>query len=217
MNDTRFLSLPVAASLAIVMTVCMPLLARFQPKPEDGYWNRVWPKTYPTIGRVLYEGVPVVEATVMFHTTVEETGYSYQATGFTDKEGFFWLRTFDDENGLGAAAGRHHITIQKMVPTGQTVPGSEGMGFLEFGGYDEIPEMVSAVPERFSNPETSGLFATVTANRSNELVIRLTKEPPPEVAAGLAERASRSSDLPPTERMESEGDVARSGGVSGGT
>lgn len=217
MNDTRLLSLPVAASLAIVMTVCMPLLARFQPKPEDNYWNRVRPKMYPTMGRVFYEGVPVVEATVMLHTTVEETGHSYQATGFTDKEGFFWLRTFNDEDGLGAAAGRHCITIQKMVPTGQTVPGSECMGFLEFEGYEEIPEMVSAVPERFSSPETSGLFATVTANRSNELVIRLTKEPPSEVAAALAERASRSSDLQPTETPESDGDVARSATISGGS
>lgn len=192
MKDSRLAHLPLAAVIAILIMVGMPLLARLQPKKEDDYWQRVRPETYPASGRVLYEGQPVVDAVVVFHTTVDATGYSYSAVATTDEEGRFWLRTFND--GYGAAAGRHQITVQKMVPTGRIIEGTAYDGGPDFPGFPGEPEMVSALPERFSDTATSGLFTTVTGESSNEFVIRLTKEPPPEALAAIAERERAAAE-----------------------
>lgn len=192
MKDPRFAHLPLAAVIAILIMVGMPLLARLQPKQEDDYWRRVRPETYPASGRVLYEGQPVVDAIVVFHTTVEATGYSYSAVASTDEEGRFWLRTFND--GYGAAAGRHQITVQKMVPTGRIIEGTAYDEGPDFPGFPGEPEMVSALPERFADTTTSGLFTTVTKDGPNEFVIRLTKEPPPEALAAIAARERAAAE-----------------------
>lgn len=192
MKDPRFAHLPLAAVIAILIMVGMPLLARLQPRQEDDYWRRVRPDTYPASGRVLYEGEPVVDAIVVFHTTVEATGYSYSAVASTDEEGRFWLRTFND--GYGAAAGRHQITVQKMVPTGRIIEGTAYDGGPSFPGFPGESEMVSALPERFADTTTSGLFTTVTEDGPNEFVIRLTKEPPPEALAAIAERERAAAE-----------------------
>ena len=123
---------------------------------------------------------------MVFHTTVEATGYSYSAVASTDEEGRFWLRTFND--GYGAAAGRHQITVQKMVPTGRIIEGTAYDEGPDFPGFPGEPEMVSALPERFADTATSGLFTTVTEEGPNEFVIRLNEEPPPEALAAIAER-----------------------------
>ena len=192
MKDPRFAHLPLAAVIAILIMVGMPLLARLQPRQEDDYWRRVRPDTYPASGRVLYEGEPVVDAIVVFHTTVAATGYSYSAVASTDEEGRFWLRTFND--GYGAAAGRHQITVQKMVPTGRIIEGTAYDGGPNFPGFPGESEMVSALPERFADTTTSGLFTTVTEDGPNEFVIRLTKEPPPEALAAIAERERAAAE-----------------------
>jgi hypothetical protein len=186
MKDPRFAHLPLAAVSAILIMVGMPLLARLQPKSQDDYWRRIRPETYLAGGRLLYEGQPVVDAIVVFHTSIEETGHSYSAVGSTDHEGHFWLRTFSD--GYGVAAGRHQITVQKMVPTGRIVEGTGYEGGEDFPSFLGEEEMVNALPERFADPSTSGLFAMVTKEGPNEFVIRLTKEPPPEALAAIAER-----------------------------
>jgi hypothetical protein len=196
MQDSRFAHLPVAAVIAVVITVGMPLLARLQPKPDDDYWRRVRPETYPASGRVLYEGAPVVDAHVAFHTTIDATGYSYSAMGQTDHEGRFWLRTFND--GYGAAAGRHQITVQKMVPTGRLIEGTAYDPGLDFPGFPGEPEMVSALPERFADTATSGLFTTVTRQGPNEFLIHLTDELSPQALAAIAERERAATELPPT-------------------
>lgn len=192
MKDPRYASLPLAVVIAILIMVGMPLLARLQPKPEDDYWRRVRPETYPASGRVLFEGKPVVDAIVVFHTTVAATGYSYSAIGSTDAEGRFWLRTFND--GYGAAAGRHQITVQKMVPTGRIIEGTAYEGGPEFPGFPGEPEMISALPERFADTTTAGLFTTVTEDGPNEFVIRLTAEPPPEALAAIEERVRAAAE-----------------------
>lgn len=191
MRDPRFVYLPVGAVLAAAIMFGMPMLARLNTKPKIDYWQSVRPKTYPTTGRVLYEGKPVGGAFVSFLTTVERTGYQYSASAATDEDGYFVVRTFNDADGIGAAAGKHHITIQKMVPTGRMMSETEfgmglGPGFPEARGF---PEMVHGLPQRFAESATSGLFVTITPDRTNHVVIRLTKEPPPgvqsaEVTAG---------------------------------
>jgi hypothetical protein len=201
-SDPRYAHLPLAAIIAIAIMAGMPLLARLQPKQEDDYWRRIRPQTYPAGGRLFYEGKPVKDAIVAFHTTVEATGYSCSALASTDDEGYFLLRTFNDAE--GAAAGRHQITIQKMVPTGRIVPGTAYPGGPEFPGYPGEPEMKTALPERFADSATSGLFATVTADRANLFTIRLTEEPPPKALAAIAARAraAATEPTPPAEEAE---------------
>lgn len=180
-SDSRSVRFSFAALAGILIMVGMPLIARLQPKQEESYWQRVRPRTHPAGGRVFYEGRPVKDANVAFRTTIEATGHTYDAAATTDEEGYFLLRTFNDD-GEGAAAGRHQITIQKMVPTGGIVPGTAYEGGPGFPGSGGMPEMKSALPERFADPATSGLFATVIADHANMFLIRLTEQPPPAAA-----------------------------------
>ncbi|MFM1997927.1 MAG: hypothetical protein RLZZ111_2314 [Planctomycetota bacterium] len=117
MSLSKLTHLPVAALLAAVISVGMPALARLQPKPADDPWVRMRPPLYPVGGMVVFEGKPVVGASVAFIKR-ESPEREYTALGITDKDGRFWLRTFSSY-GDGAVAGTHQIKIERTVPTGR--------------------------------------------------------------------------------------------------
>ena len=81
-----------------------------------------------------------------------------------------------------------------MVPTGRIIEGTAYDGGPDFPGFPGDPEMVSALPERFADTATSGLFTTVTEEGPNEFVIRLTEELPPEALAAIAERERAAAE-----------------------
>lgn len=114
---SKLTHLPVAALLAAVISLGMPALARLQPKPTDDPWLRSRPPLYPVGGTVVFEGKPVVGASVAFIKR-ESPDREYTALGITDEDGRFWLRTFSSY-GDGAVAGRHQIKIERQVPTGR--------------------------------------------------------------------------------------------------
>lgn len=203
MRDLRFPYLYVSAVLAAAIMFGMPVLARLNPKPKIDYWQSLRPKTYPTTGQVLYEGKPVGGAFVSFLTMGQSTGCQCTASAATDEDGYFVVRTSHHADGIGAAAGKHQITITKMVPTGRMMSETEfGMGLgPEFPEARSFPEMVHGLPQRFAESATSGLFVTITPDRTNHVVIRLTKEPPPGVqAAEVVAGAVREGvdDVPPS-------------------
>jgi hypothetical protein len=119
MSLSKLTHLPVAALLAAAISLGMPALARLQPKPADDPWVRMRPPLYPAGGMVVFEGKPVVGATVAF-VKRESPEREYTALGITDKDGRFWLRTFSTY-GDGAVAGPHQIKVERLVPTGRMV------------------------------------------------------------------------------------------------
>ncbi len=107
----------------------------------------------PTIectGRVLLEGQPVANASVMF---VPEDG-SHVATGRTDNEGRFCLTTVEPDD--GALAGKHAVSVTAVVP----VRPNPQRGATVDDAFDQV-QLQWLVPQKYANPETSGLTATV--------------------------------------------------------
>lgn len=99
----------------------------------------------PAEGTVTLDGKPVADAGMIF-TPVDG---GPPGTGSTDAQGRFKLRTVNSD---GAKVGEHRVTITKqetrgLGPFGPTSP--EGI------------KVIWHVPQKYSNPETSGLTATV--------------------------------------------------------
>jgi hypothetical protein len=171
MNLSKVSHLPLAAFLAAVIMIGMPVLARLHPKPADDPWIRLRPPLYPVAGTLVLEGQPVEGAVVTFvartndphHespaisadgavvtslTPADDAGHEYNAVSTTDKNGRFWLRTYSSQ-GDGAVAGTHLIKVEKMVPTGRMLPGPGMESILEIGS---IPPWMDQMFEAGSVP-----------------------------------------------------------------
>jgi len=211
MNLSKVSHLPLAAFLAVLIMVGMPALARLHPKPADDPWLKLRPPLHPVAGTLVFEGKPVEGAVVTFVSQAEEDGREYLAVSSTDKEGRFWLRTFNSF-GDGAVSGRHWIKVEQMVPTGRMVECYGMYSILDIGtippwldperasgpadsrrdsmmmdpmmacsAFPGMPEMVNILPSRFADEKTSGLTAEVTVQGPNEFLIQLSAEPPSAV------------------------------------
>jgi len=113
--------------------------------------GREGPETVSVSGIVTLDGNPVAGASVMFMP--QSAGRP--ATGLTDEEGRFQLTTFGDED--GALVGLHRVTVTLIKTTG-FLADKDGLsgGLAPEGAREEW-----IVPQRYSNPETSGLTAEV--------------------------------------------------------
>jgi len=131
------------------------------------------PDTAAVSGRVMYNGSPVVGASVSF--TAE--GASRSANGETNDKGEFVLTTFDTDD--GAVLGEHLVTITKMASSSSFDPDLEKM---DTGGYAKsmekskdrsvIPggsaeEVKGLLPAKYADPVESGLSRTVVAGEEN--------------------------------------------------
>lgn len=67
------------------------------------------------------------------------------------------------------------------------------MGYSAFPG---MPEMVNILPARFADETTSGLIAEVMPVETNEFLIRLQADPPPEVDPGAAADEPQPAEEP---------------------
>jgi hypothetical protein len=125
-------------------------------------WQR--PKVVPAGGMVRYQGKPLEGALVTFSNSAQ----GLSASGRTDAQGKFTLTSF--EEGDGALPGKHVVTVSKvqMPPTpDRSAPPRRGSA--------RSPEMQPRwlIPQRYSNPATSGLTAEVGENGSTEIVLDL--------------------------------------------
>ncbi len=106
-------------------------------------------------GTVTFENQPLAEASVSF---IPESGRP--ASGFTDANGHFVLRTFDIED--GALPGPHTVIISKVASTAKKEA-------------DIYAKQKSVIPEKYGDLKKSGLSATVNADGENKFAFDLKK------------------------------------------
>ena len=122
-----------------------------------------YPKTVKVEGTVTLEGKPLSSATVIFFPPAGQR----PATGSTDSIGRFQLSTF--QQGDGAVPGEHMVAVVPKDP-----PPMPGQAFASPGNSNLTAEpYVEPFPARYNQQSTSGLTATVAADRKNEFTFEL--------------------------------------------
>jgi hypothetical protein len=116
-------------------------------------WEAKRPKVVPASGIVKYSGEPVAGATVVF-SPVNAEGIA--ASAITDSAGHFELIAFPPNK--GAVSGQYKVSVTKieMPAVPKAAKGAEA-------GHDETPSGPPKylIPEKFGDPETSGLSADI--------------------------------------------------------
>ena len=113
------------------------------------------PRTVPVVGTVTLDGKPVEGAAVTFVPTAE----GQPAMSITDAQGKFTLST---GTAAGAVPGTYAVTVVKMKEDAEASeegdPESEGLMGEE---NIEVDSDLYVVPQKYSDPETSGLTVEV--------------------------------------------------------
>ena len=111
------------------------------------------PTPVPTSGVVLYNNEPCADAKIVF----APQDHQYSAIAQTDSNGKFRLQTFDP--GDGAVAGNFKVVVAKFEAVD-----------LPDGGFRET----SFIPEKYADPQTSGLTAVVPEKGTSDITLNLT-------------------------------------------
>jgi hypothetical protein len=125
-------------------------------------------ETVPVTGTVTYNGKPVDGAIVTFLARKE----NIPATGMTDAEGRFSLTTYED--GDGAVIGDHDVSVNKTIGSASTAVSIDEDPEHYTPGITPPPVVKHLVPERYSQPDTSGLKVTVAKGVKNDVELALT-------------------------------------------
>ena len=129
------------------------------------------PHVVPTSGVVTYQGQPVAGAQVNFMAP----NAARAAYGVTDAEGRFRLSTYGKED--GAVPGSHPVTVAKPTETvtgsGMSPDDPDGGYAAAMGQAARSPAPKSELPNKYANPQTSGLTAEVTPSGPNEFTFPL--------------------------------------------
>jgi hypothetical protein len=112
------------------------------------------PETAEVVGIVTMNGTPVEGANVIFHP-IDTTTNTLASQASTNAEGRFELSTHVGQGKYkrGVAPGEYAVAVSKLDTSAISKTYAPPTNLL---------------PKRFSNPETSGLKATVVADRVNE-------------------------------------------------
>jgi len=133
------------------------------------------PVLAPASGRVTLGGAPVAGATVSF----QPAAGGRPCSGLTDANGVYRITSYEEND--GAPVGDHKVVIIKIAGPGASAPAGaapaedaslslstmEGPG--EDGQLPKEPETQYLVPQKYGNPDSSGLTATVPAEGSDKL------------------------------------------------
>lgn len=124
------------------------------------------PGTIPIRGKVVFDGEPLAKGEVLYNP-VDQAGR--RARGIIQPDGTFKLTTLEKDD--GALPGEYRITILAYAPH----PGEPGRT-VESESRTEIRERIKrgyVIPERYIDPELSGLTDTVDESHSGfkELVL----------------------------------------------
>lgn len=113
-------------------------------------------KRYPVTGKVTVQNKPVAGAIVVLTPAGDPKTMDKKPSGMTKEDGTFSLNTLTDSDGV--LAGEYLVTIiwpGKPKPSGK----AKGLG----GGDDERATTTDQLLGKYSDPQTSGLKATVKA------------------------------------------------------
>lgn len=134
--------------------------------------------TTEVTGIVTLDDKPVANATVNF-TTTKKDGHSAQAT--TDSEGRYTLSTFVEGKGhKGAMPGEYKVSVIKTsagdAPEDEDDPNYEKYISQGGGGDASKDKIKHIVPEKYNDPEKSGITVTVEAGKENDIPIKLSSK-----------------------------------------
>lgn len=145
------------SSRTVLSFVCVVLLSTYGC--GDGH-----PKRSIVTGTVTYNGKPLSIGSLVF----VPVGGGPSAQGKIDRNGFYEMGTFDDDDGV--IPGNYKIMI-----TALTSPGGSG---LPEDAVDGNAGPVSVIPEWYGDLEKSGLQVTVKADEENTIDLPLTDDKP---------------------------------------
>ena len=110
-------------------------------------------------GKVTYKGQPVANAAMTFAHSGGQ-----MSIGSTDANGEFTLTTFGKP---GAPVGQYKVGIRKQAQRAGVPADPKPEDMIKMmQGKKAIPEPESLLPEKFGDPNLSGLTATVTEDKS---------------------------------------------------
>jgi hypothetical protein len=150
--------------------------------------------TYPITGTVTYQGKPVEGAAVMFQSKNPD---GPKATGDTDAEGRFTLTTYLGPQQIlkGAVPDEYKVAIVKAPPPEGGVDATKEPPDQDYSkmldrmkqragpipGADSRAatgaaptQKASLLPEKYANPETSGLKFTVVTGKNDPAEFKLS-------------------------------------------
>lgn len=116
-------------------------------------------KTVPASGILTYQGKPLANHDVTFFPTDGRR----PASSRTDDHGKFTLGTNGPDD--GAVTGTHKVAITGPGPTFVGEPGKEDPSNIQ------LPK--ATIPDKFSNPETSGLTQAIPESGAADIKIEL--------------------------------------------
>lgn len=125
-------------------------------------------------GTVTYKGKPLAGAAIVF--LPEKQGIR-SALSVTDEQGRYKLWTY--EKGDGAPVGNHQVTVALRGPPEKAAlhPSVKGKNLGE-AYYEQVAATGKPlIPEKYFNPDTSGLTANVVKGKDN--VVDFDLEDPP--------------------------------------
>lgn len=136
-------------SLLLGMVCLIATVSGCGGKQEEG------PEMGQVSGTIKYKGQPAKKATVVFHPDLGTDANGLPASGETDDDGHYTLRTI--KPGDGARLGKYKVTVElrgpdKPLPAGQTSTGMPGANTMP---GDPI------IPQKYFQPHTTDLAAEV--------------------------------------------------------
>jgi hypothetical protein len=131
---------------------------------------------YPVRGSVQINGEPAKDVNIMFTPVVpiEVEGHPLSPSGVTEEDGSFQLMSFDPND--GAPAGDYQVTI--IYPMSR---------------FNKHQSGIDRLKGKFSNPQTSGLKATVEAKKNEIPVFNIKAEVMPTQTAPTGMKAYKKS------------------------
>lgn len=132
-----------------LLVLALPLGFGCKGKPD---------KLLPVSGKVTYRGFALQQGTVVFSPDTAKGTQGEIAVGEIGRDGTFSLRT---GNAMGAPVGNYRVTVAAVVAESAPIPGQV------------FRTPVSLLPDRYSDPELSGITCSVTQDRANNFTFEL--------------------------------------------
>lgn len=134
------------------------------------------PRTVDASGVIMCDGAPLDGATILI---VQDDGKFY-ARGMSDSQGRFSLDMYESKP--GAVPGTYKATVSKTVTVDKATPSKTPKTLAEDAEHaaEGDPTQANAswvndLPEKYNNPQTSGLTLTVPDDGSKNLSLEVSR------------------------------------------